>query len=316
MSRNVDEDLIEAAIRRAAASKAAQTDESTEPDVQEGDGTGAPTHAPALRLVPLATDDRDDDAGAIAARPPADERLIEATLRRIEVEQAARVAAATATSAASDAVNITAVAPWEDAVRALRQELDETKRDLRALEKRLDAMALAQPPRTTPSAPHVPAATVPNATRATQTAQAADDWDDAPQLPRMPLGGPPRPAIVRDPSPRTATAAVLESPDADAAPAVDGKRGFDLLPRTYRITVEDKRRAVDLVPLHRALLGMDGVRDMSLLSYSNGTAMVALETTAAIDPHALGTAVSRAMAREATVEVHNEQTMVIKLAED
>ena len=61
-------------------------------------------------------------------------------------------------------------------------------------------------------------------------------------------------------------------------------RGFELLPRTYRLTVEDKRRGVDLVPLHRALLGMDGVRDMSLLSYSNGTAIVALETTVELIP--------------------------------
>jgi hypothetical protein len=94
------------------------------------------------------------------------------------------------------------------------------------------------------------------------------------------------------------------------------KRAFELLPRTYRLTVEDKRRGVDLVPLHRALLGMDGVRDMSLLSYSNGTAIVALETTVELDPDLLGKAVSRAMARDVKVEVHNEQTMVIKLAED
>ena len=129
---------------------------------------------------------------------------------------------------------------------------------------------------------------------------------------------PPAPAMGSrsddgDPLPIHADAAPL----AAAAPLVpDAKRGFDLWPRTYRITVEDKRRGVDLVPLHRALLGMEGVRDMSLLSYSNGTAIVALEATVEIDPGVLGDAVSRAMAREVKVEVHNEQTMVIKLAED
>jgi hypothetical protein len=97
---------------------------------------------------------------------------------------------------------------------------------------------------------------------------------------------------------------------------VEPRRGFDLLPRSYRITVEDKRRGVDLVPLHRALLGMEGVRDMSLLSYNNGVAIVALETTEELEPDALGDSVSRAMSRGAKVEVHNEHTMVVKLADE
>ena len=88
-----------------------------------------------------------------------------------------------------------------------------------------------------------------------------------------------------------------------------------MLPRNYRITVEDKRRGVDLVPLHPALLGLNGVKDMSLLSYSNGVAIVALEATTEINPDALGAAVAHAMARETKVEVHNEQTMVVKLAD-
>jgi hypothetical protein len=35
-----------------------------------------------------------------------------------------------------------------------------------------------------------------------------------------------------------------------------------------------------------------------------------------MDPHALEGAVSRAMSRGARVEVHNETTMVVKLAEE
>jgi hypothetical protein len=70
---------------------------------------------------------------------------------------------------------------------------------------------------------------------------------------------------------------------------------------------------VDLVPLHRALLGMDGVRDMSLLSYNNGIAIVSLETVQDLPPVDLEGAVSRAMARPARVGVHNEHTMVVKL---
>ena len=77
----------------------------------------------------------------------------------------------------------------------------------------------------------------------------------------------------------------------------DERRGFDLLPRTYRITVEDKRRGVDLVPLHRALLAMDGVKDMSLLSYNNGVAIVPLETVDDIDPRRAGTGQCRGRCR-------------------
>jgi hypothetical protein len=165
-----------------------------------------------------------------------------------------------------------------------------------------------------------------------------DDWDDGPRVSPLPFAAPPRPPVLRDPAPRTATAEHLVeqahgAPQEDLAPAKpvidtrpiptplpsfapESKRGFDLLPRTYRITVEDKGRGVDLVPLHRALLGMDGVKDMSLLSYNNGIAMVALETVGDIDTEVLGAAVSRAMSRGVQVEQHNEQTLVVKLAEE
>lgn len=128
----------------------------------------------------------------------------------------------------------------------------------------------------------------------------------------------------REPISRGAVAEQLQADRIDTRPLpqplpplhVEPKRGLELLPRTYRITVEDKRQGVDLVPLHRALLAMDGVKDMSLLSYNNGVAIVALETNKDIDPDVLGASVSRAMSREAAVEVHNEHTMVVKLAED
>jgi len=70
------------------------------------------------------------------------------------------------------------------------------------------------------------------------------------------------------------------------------------------------------VPLHRALLGMDGVRDMSLLSYSNGVAIVAVDTVDELEPQTLESAISRTMSRPAKVEVHNDTTMVVKLAEE
>lgn len=312
MSRAVDEDLIEATIRRVAASKAARTTESVEPSLDDGDVPAAPDDAPELHVVPPMSDEFEAEPPPVAARAPVDETLIEATLRRIEAEQAARMAEADVAPAgrgeqnageampADEAVAPPAAfdlpasdAPWADVVRELRQELEDTRRQLHVLATRVDAALSAPAHEARRSAP--------------QQTQSDDDWDDAPQLSRLPIGTPPRPGIVREPSPPMAAAAPTPPP---------AKRGLELLARTYRITVEDKRRGVDLVPLHRALLGMDGVRDISLLSYSNGTAIVALEATGEIAPDVLGAAVSRAMARELEVEVHNEQTMVVKLAED
>jgi hypothetical protein len=328
MSKAVDEDLIEATIRRVAASKAARTTESAEPSRDDGDVPDASDGGPELHVVPSASDEPEAEPPPLAARPPVDETLIEATLRRIEAEQAARavqadVAPGGGVEQSADEAMPTDVAivplpafdlpasdaPWADAMRELRRELEDTRRQLQTLAARVDA-ALSPPARETlRSAP--------------QATQPDDDWDDTPQLPHVAIGTPPRPGIVREPPPPMASAARrsdagvgAESASAAVPPPVAPKRGLELLARTYRITVEDRRRGVDLVPLHRALLGIDGVRDISLLSYSNGTAIVALEATGEIAPDVLGAAVSRAMARELKVEVHNEQTMVIKLAED
>lgn len=343
MSRDLDEDMIEATIRRVAASKAARlpdlppgADES--PDAP-GDEAEAGRGATNLHIVPPTDADANPEAGSDAGRPIVDESRIEATLRRIEAEQAERapegaiaIAPPESPAASPGAVHVQselgdrpepiAFPPreesWRAAARELRRDLDDTRRQLASLTARVDTMLSGQPQ-------PAPAAVARDQTPAEpQSGAEIDEWDDAPQLPRFPIGAPPRPAILRDAPSTMATESRSDDDSLTAAPASaesasaapDAKRGFDLLPRTYRITVEDKRRGVDLVPLHRALLGMAGVRDMSLLSYSNGTAIVALEATAEIDPDVLGDAVSRAMAREVKVEVHNEQTMVIKLAED
>ncbi|HEY8172989.1 MAG TPA: hypothetical protein VIH21_07865 [Dehalococcoidia bacterium] len=335
MGNDVDEDLIAATIRRVAAAKAAQGDDDDSEPADLADAGEKKIHA---ALVP-ATDDE----------PPAPDGgandLIEATIRRVAAEKAAReakrnadadvpaapprmpaprrserseqpAAAAPSTRAPATPPAPVAVAST-DALTEIQSSLALTARSLETLVARLDALLpllerAAQTP--APPAPVVP------------PARDDDDWEDeTPQISRMPVGLPPRPAILRDPSPMTATAEHLVDADViDTRPLpkplppihVEPKRGFDLLPRSYRITVEDKRRGVDLVPLHRALLSMEGVKDMSLLSYNNGVAIVSLETTGEIDPETLRTFVSRAMSREATVEVHNEHTMVVKLAED
>lgn len=339
----VDESLIEATLRRIKAQQTARAAEdapliaqSESPD-PSSNGAGQPD----LHVVSPTYQAEPESASTLGAhRTQVDESLIEATLRRLESEQAALSIDETASNgtgapnapAGVSLVPLDALEPiafptredsWIDATRELRHDLDETRQQLASLTAHVEAMLAGQIPLQQAPGPRNDAPVPP------PPARDEDDWDDAPQLSRIPIGTPPRPAIVRDAPARTASesrpvdTAPQPLPRLEAPPAVepeavapDAKRGFDLLPRTYRITVEDKRRGVDLVPLHRALLGMDGVRDMSLLSYSNGTAIVALETTIDIDPDVLGNAVSRAMAREVKVEVHNEQTMVIKLAED
>jgi hypothetical protein len=344
MSNEPEEDLIEATIRRVAEAKAAreaaeQSGDAIEPSVPRPEGPEAPVaEEPAVAAV----DSWPEPNGSHAA-PSVDEDLIEATIRRVAAARAAKEAEATQDDetevhaepeSAVPAIEMPAeeaVAPlvgprpihatvhdtappepsgdgrWAGEVNALQQEVAAMQGMLRELQARVDA-ALAIANASAPARRQVPA---------------DDDWDNSPQLPRLPLGQPPRPALLRNPTPMTATAEHLveytdetpesKPPSLDVAPP---RRGFDLLPKTYRVTVEDKRRGVDLVPLHRALLGMDGVKDMSLLSYSNGVAIVSIEMVHELDPEGLRAAVARAMSREAKVEVHNETTMVVKLAEE
>jgi hypothetical protein len=345
---DIDEDAIAATIRRVAEAKAALDARDDALDTEEPTVIShvSPESEPAWEALA----DQDEEQVFAAA---VDEDRIAATIRRIEEQRSVREndgALADAPAATADAdpdVEPEDVTPsparWEpilvqptgasvpgtsieSAVAALQDAVDALNRQVAEIERRIGTIASGSP-----AAPVAPA----------HSAQSDDDddWDDEPVTPisRLPAG-PPRPAIIRDnPSPMTATAANLEPIDelddedesayepprvtplpavATASAPQEPARGFDLLPRTYRITVEDKRRSVDLVPLHRALLGMSGVKDMSLLSYANGIAIVSIETTIAIEPDQLCAAVSRAMAREAKVEVHNEQTMVVKLAED
>jgi hypothetical protein len=318
MTNEPNEDLIEATIRRVAEAKAARSANTTSP----GDAVDeAPESRPSpAAAAPAATQDIEEDriaetirrvAEAKASRSPGP-RPLAGTEPAPGVRSKVGPSPASKPAPAVDAESAAAES-WAEAVAGLRRDLDEVRRDLQSLADRFQA-SLARTAAAQTASPDV-------------AAPASDDtWDDTPQLPRIPLGERPRPAIVRDAQPEEAAAQVPPQPETiiDTRPLpkplpplhAEPKRGLDLLPRTYRITVEDKRRGVDLVPLHRALLGMDGVRDMSLLSYSNGVAIVAVDTIDELEPPALEGAISRAMARPAKVEVHNDTTMVVKLAEE
>jgi hypothetical protein len=107
----------------------------------------------------------------------------------------------------------------------------------------------------------------------------------------------------------------------EAAPPVPrAPRGLDLLPRSYTITVEDRREEdrrtnVDLAPLHRALMAIEGVRDLSLVSYTHGVAVISLEAQSEITTSELESAIAEAMQRDCTVVARDDYRMHVRVAD-
>lgn len=321
MPNEIDEDLIETTIRRVAESKAARVDapaiempvaESIAPVVGTSDSEDAGGEAAAiaarlgaLKAVPRPADGEDSDV----APPPQSLRAQMQGLPAVPMQMSAQKPAPTRMPAPRPApMQMPRPAPG-DAVTDPAVASNDIAAQLRTIAQRLDAV--------------LPLLERLAASQQAATAPDDGDWGRAPQASRAPISMPARPTVIRDTPPRASAGERAETDVIDTRPIpkplpplVEPKRGFDLLPCNYRITVEDKRRGVDLVPLHRAMLGVEGVRDMSLLSYNNGVAIVALETTDELDPEVLRSSVSRAMSREARVEVHNENTMVLKLSDE
>ncbi len=76
------------------------------------------------------------------------------------------------------------------------------------------------------------------------------------------------------------------------------RRGLDLLPQLYLVTVEDRERRVDLVPLHRALLGVPGIEEITLVSFANGVPVVSLRAKHEIDLEQLRNAVQSTLKKD------------------
>ncbi len=355
------EDAIEATIRRVAAQKAAMDADASPVAAKVADDVGG-TDAIEATILRVAAQKAAMDAAPEAASVEAEpDDAIEETIRRVQAEKSARESSDAEMSpppaplAAPQPARPSlrefappsyyepgpppADSPWSKRLSAVASTADLASGDddagagdrLTRIERTVEetAAAVAQVAADLKVLMSLVERSVGSPApvsirRDPPSPSTDDDWDDTPVIPRL-SGMPPRPSVLRDPSPQTATAQHLEPAPIDNRPlpkplppiqAEAPRRGFDLLPRSYRITVEDKRRGVDLVPLHRALLGMSGVNDMSLLSYNNGVAIVALDTTTDLDPEVLRACIARAMSRDAKVEVHNEHTMVVKLAED
>lgn len=321
-----DEDAIAATIARVQAQKAAA----------EADGAkAAPQPEASDSAIEEPVQPVEAQAAAVSAQAQQEDE-IEATIRRVQAQKAAQDAASHAEDRPAAHYEsspshhtpsheyephletfepVSEVSAADEALARIERAIRETYDAVASLTSRVEQLEQAT---TDEGRGHV--------TQFPSRQPQQERWqDEAPLVLQAGNGAPPRAPLAPHPSLRGALAEQLPQPEViDARPLpkplppiqVESKRGLDLLPRTYRITVEDKRRGVDLVPLHRALLSMDGVRDMSLLSYNNGVAIVALETTGDLDSDELGKFVSRAMSRPARVEQHNEHTFVVKLAED
>ena len=346
-TRNIDESAIEATIRRVAEASLDSTHGAVDEPLAAAAHVDETAIEATIRRVAEAksqaeasvgrADDIDQPTGAApridgsATKTTTIRGLGEATARDVAPPQESSHSLRAFMRASPDADP--SDEPWRKTTDRLQRDIASINAALITLAERLEALTEEMAGATVAASP-TSHTSVSSKAESTPVAYDEDEWDESPKILSLPTSLPPRPAVFRDPSPAAATAEPLvEEPvhqyaptPQPAAPAPapappppqvpDAKRGFDLLPRTYRITIEDKRRSVDLVPLHRSLLAMDGVRDMSLLSYNNGVAIVALETVSDIDPKILESIVGRAMSRGARVEQHNEYTLVVKLAEE
>ena len=90
-------------------------------------------------------------------------------------------------------------------------------------------------------------------------------------------------------------------------------RGLDLLPRQYLMTVEDRERTVDLVPLHRALQNLIGVQEVALVSFANGVPVVSVRTDRELGMDKLQGSVEAAMARECEVIPQDNGRVFLRL---
>ena len=76
------------------------------------------------------------------------------------------------------------------------------------------------------------------------------------------------------------------------------RRGLDLLPQQYLLTVEDREGEVDLASLHRAVLSLERIEEFSLVSYANGVPVISLRVAGELDLEQLSGVVARAMDRQ------------------
>jgi hypothetical protein len=84
---------------------------------------------------------------------------------------------------------------------------------------------------------------------------------------------------------------------------------------SYRMTIEEPGKPVELVPLHHALSSVAAIRNLSLIGYMNGVASIAIESTEEISAAAVENAISKTMKQECSVITHDESTLLVQIGE-
>jgi len=117
----------------------------------------------------------------------------------------------------------------------------------------------------------------------------------------------PRPAVVARPEEAAAPEPAEPQPEAvpEEAPVLRGARQPPArlevpipdggAPYSYTVTVEEVGSRVKLVPLHQSLSQVKGVRELSLRSYTNGVAVVSVDSEIELDASAFEEALAAGM---------------------
>ena len=99
----------------------------------------------------------------------------------------------------------------------------------------------------------------------------------------------------------------------DSGEQAQSRKGLELLPQEYLMTVEDREGKVDLIPLHRALLAFVPVENISLLSFANGVPVISLRSQGELNLDRLGAAVSAGMDRQCEVIPQDNGRVYLRL---
>ena len=102
-----------------------------------------------------------------------------------------------------------------------------------------------------------------------------------------------------------------EEPPAEPS---EERRGLDLLSQRYLITVEDREGSVDLVPLHRALMGVKGVEEISLVSYANGVPVISVRHQGELEHARVREAIAAATDRECELIDQENGRLFVRLS--
>ena len=85
---------------------------------------------------------------------------------------------------------------------------------------------------------------------------------------------------------------------------------------SYTVTVEDVGAKVKLVPLHQSLSQVEGVRELSLKSYTNGIAVVCIDSEVELEAPVLEEAISAAMNRACRITAGEGPSFLVRMGSE